>query len=73
MVVGEAEGGSHTTKLENYFVVPLALRMPIYSNFQINGASEETLKPPDPRFLKQNRGSGDFRVSPEVSFICKLI
>ena len=47
MVVGEAEGGSHTTKLENYFVVPLALRMPIYSNFQINGASGETRKPPD--------------------------
>ena len=44
MVVGEAEGGSHTTKLENYFVVPLALRMPIYSNFQINGASGETFK-----------------------------
>ena len=32
---------------------PLALSMWICSNFQINGASGQTLKPSDPRFLKQ--------------------
>ena len=47
--------------------------MSINSNFQINGASGETLKPPDPRFLKQNRGSGGFRVFPEAPFIWKLL
>ena len=45
-----------TSKLEKFLSWPLALSMSIYSNFQINGASGETLKPPDPRFLKQNRG-----------------
>ena len=47
--------------------------MPIYSNFQINGALGETRKPPDPLFLKQNRGPGGFRVPPKAPFIWKLL
>ena len=39
-----------TSKLGKFLSWPLALSKPIYSNFQINGASEETLKPPDPYF-----------------------
>ena len=45
-----------TSKLGTFLSRPLALSKPIYSNFQINGTSGKTLKPPDPRFLKQNRG-----------------
>ena len=54
--VGQAGAAPPTSKLEKFLSWPLALSMSIYSNFQINGASGETLKPPDPRFLKQNRG-----------------
>ena len=45
------------------------------SNFQINEASEETLKPPDPLFLNQNRDldSRGFRVPPLALFIWKLL
>ena len=62
-----------TFKLWTFLLWSLALTMPIYSNFQINGALGETRKPPDPLFLKQNRGSGGFRVSPEALFDCKLL
>ena len=44
-----------TYKLGKFLSWPLALSMSTYSNFQINGASGETLKPPDPQLLKQNR------------------
>ena len=54
--VGRAGAAPPTSKLGKFLSWPLALSMSIYSNFQINGASGETLKPPDPRFLKQNRG-----------------
>ena len=54
--VGWAGAGPPTSKLETFLLWPLALSMPICSNFQINGASGGTLKPPDPLFLKQNRG-----------------
>ena len=53
--------------------MPLSLSMPIYSNFQLNRASGETGKPPDPLSMKQNRGSGDFRVSPKAPFNWKLL
>ena len=62
-----------TSKLGTFLLWSLALSMPIYSNFQINGALGETRKPPDPLFLKQNRGSGGFRVSPEALFNWKLL
>ena len=62
-----------TSELGKILLWPLALSMPIYSNFQINGALGETRKPTDPLFLKQNRGSGGFRVSPEALFDCKLL
>ena len=62
-----------TSKLGTFLSWPLALSMSIYSNFQINGASGETLKPPDPPFCFKNRGSGGFRVSPEAPFIWKLL
>ena len=66
-VVGQTGAAPPTSKLEKFLSWPLALSMSIYSNFQINGASGETLKPPDPRFLKQNRG---LEVTP---FIWKLL
>ena len=71
--VGQAGNAPPTSKLEKFLSWPLALSMSIYSNFQINGASGGNLKPPDPRFLKQNGGSGGFRVSPEAPFIWKLL
>ena len=64
--VGVARAGPPTSKLGTLLLWSLALSMPIYSNFQINGASGETLKPPDPLFLKQNR---DLEVS---EFLPKL-
>ena len=67
--VGRTGTAPPTSKLGTFLSWPLALSMSIYSNFQINGASGETLKPPDPRFLKQNKGSGGFRDSPEAPFI----
>ena len=54
--VGRAGAAPPTCELGKFLSWPLALSMSIYSNFQINGTSGETLKPPDPRFLKQNRG-----------------
>ena len=71
--VGGTGTAPPTSKLGTFLSRPLALSKPIYSNFQINRASGETLKPPDPQFLKQNRGSGGFRVSPEAPFIWKLL
>ena len=71
--MGRAGAAPPTSKLGKFLSWPLALSMSIYSNFQINGALGETLKPPDPRFLKQNRGPGGFRVSPEAPFILKLL
>ena len=58
-----------TSKLGTFLSRPLALSKPIYSNFQINGASGESLKPPDPLFCLKNRGSGGFIVSPKAPFI----
>ena len=53
--VGMAGAYPPTSKLGTFLLWSLALSMPIYSNFQINGALGESRKPPDPRFLKQNR------------------
>ena len=53
--VGWAEAAPPTYKFGKFLSWPLALSMSTYTNFQINGASGETLKPPDPRLLKQNR------------------
>ena len=41
--VGFAGAGPPTSKLGTFLLWPLALSMPIYSNFQINGASGEIL------------------------------
>ena len=41
--MGGAGGMSHTSKLGTYLLCPLALNMPTYSNFQINGATGETI------------------------------
>ena len=46
--VGQAGAAPPTSKLEKFLSWPLALSVLIYSNFQINGTSGETLKPPDP-------------------------
>ena len=53
--VGWAGAAPPSYKFGKFLSWPLALKMSTYSNFQINGASGETLKPPDPRLLKQNR------------------
>ena len=45
--VGRAVAAPPTSKLGKFLSWPLALSMSTYSNFQINGASGETLKPPD--------------------------
>ena len=45
--VGGAVACPPTSKLGTFLLWPLALSMQIYSNFQINGASGETLKPPE--------------------------
>ena len=54
--MGRAGAGRLASKLRMFLLWPLALSMPIYSNFQINGASGETLKPPDPYFASKIRG-----------------
>ena len=54
--VGVAGACPPTSELGKFLLWSLALSMPIYNNFQINGALEETRKPPDPKLLKQNRG-----------------
>ena len=43
-----------TSELGKFLLWSLALSMPIYSNFQINGALGETRKPPDPYFASKN-------------------
>ena len=45
-----------TSKLGKFLSWPLTLSMSIYSNFQINGTSGETLKPPGPYFASKIRG-----------------
>ena len=45
-----------TSKLGKFLSWPLALSKPIYSDFQINGTSEETLKRPDPYFASKIGG-----------------
>ena len=42
--VGETGAGPPTCKMGTFFQIPLALTMPISNNFQLNGASGETLK-----------------------------
>ena len=54
--VGQAGATPPTSKLEKFLSRPLALSKPTYSNFQINGVSGETLKPPDPYFASKIRG-----------------
>ena len=51
--VGVAGGYPPTYKLGTFLLRPLALRMPIESNFQINEALGETRKPPDPYFASK--------------------
>ena len=51
-----ARAGPPTSKLGMLLLWSLAISMPMYSNFQINGASGETLKPPDPYFASKIRG-----------------
>ena len=48
--VGRAGAAPPTYKFGKFLSWPLALSMSTYSNFQINRASGETLKPPDPRY-----------------------
>ena len=71
--MGWAGAAPPTYKLGKFLSWPLALSMSTYSNFQINGASGETQKPPDPLFCFKNRGSGGFRVSPQAPFIWKSL
>ena len=54
--VGRAGAAPPTYKLGKFLSWPLALSMSTYSNFQINGASGETLKPPDPYFASKIGG-----------------
>ena len=54
--VGGNGAASPTSKLGTFLSRPLALSKPTYSNFQINGASGETLKPPDPYFASKIGG-----------------
>ena len=63
--MGQAGAAPPTSKLEKFLSWPLALSMSIYSNFQINGASGETLKRPDPYFVSKI-GVWSFRVSHEA-------
>ena len=51
-----ARAGPPTSKLRTLLLGSLAPSMPIYSNFQINGASGETLKPPDSYFASKIGG-----------------
>ena len=64
--MGEAGACPPTSKLGIFLLWSLALSMPIYSHSQINGASGETMKPPDSLFCFKNRESGGFRVSTEL-------
>ena len=50
--VGVARAGPLTSKLGTLLLWSLAPNMLKCSNFQINEASGENLKPPDPLFLK---------------------
>ena len=54
--VGGTGAAPPTSKLRTFLSRPLALSKPIYSNFQINGTSEETLKRPDPYFASKIGG-----------------
>ena len=71
--VGVAGTFTPASKLGPFLWWSLALGMPIYSNLQLNGASGESRKPPDPLFCFKNRGSGGFRVSLKAPFIWKLL
>ena len=71
--MGWAGAAPPTYKFGKFLSWPLALSMSTYSNFQINGASGETLKPPDPYFASIIGVSGGFRVSPEAPFTWKLL
>ena len=51
--VGVAGACPPTSELGKFLLWSLALSMPIYSNFQINGALGETQKPPDPYFASK--------------------
>ena len=51
--VGGTGAAPPTSKLRTFLSRPLALIMSIYSNFQINGTSGETLKSPDFYILLQ--------------------
>ena len=55
-VVGWTGAAPPTSKLGTFLSRPLALSKPTYSNFQINGVSGETLKPPDPYFASKIGG-----------------
>ena len=65
--VGRTGTAPPTSKLGTYLSWPLPLSMLIYSNFQINGISGETLKSPTPLFCFKNWGSGGFIVSQAAS------
>ena len=54
--VGGNGAAPSTPKLGTFLSRPLALSKPTYSNFQINGVSGETLKPPDPYFASKIGG-----------------
>ena len=54
--VGGTGDAPPTSKFGRFLLRPLTLSKPIYNNFQINGASRETLKPPDPYFASKIRG-----------------
>ena len=65
--VGVAGACPPTSKLGTFLLWPLALNMPIYRHFQINGALGETRKTSHPLLLKQNRGLKVSEFLPKLS------
>ena len=55
-----------TFKLRPFLSWPLTVSVSIYSHFQINGASGETLKPPDPHIASKTVGLEVFEFLPEL-------
>ena len=71
--VGWAVAAPPTYKLGKFLSWPLALSMLTYSNFQINGASRETLKPPDPYFASKIEGLEVSEFLPKLYFFWILL
>ena len=71
--VGGAGEWTHTCTLVTYLLCPLALSIPTYSNFQINGASGETFFQKISTFIVVKIASKTIKISPEPPFIWKLL